>query len=59
MGTKCKINIQLNQKEYGISNKTGRVYGHDGTNPHGKYHHINIKRTDGKNVLINIIGKKR
>ena len=39
-------------KDYGINNKTGRVYGHDGTNPHGKYPHINIKRTDGKNAWL-------
>ena len=45
-------------KDYGIDKKTGRVYGHPGKNPHGKYPHINIKRKDGKTVLINIVGGK-
>ena len=45
-------------KDYGIDKSTGKVYGHNGDNSHGKYPHINIKRTDGKNVIINIIGEK-
>jgi|GEM_PF-1413937 len=45
-------------KDYGIDFDTGRVYGHPGNNPHGEYPHINIKRTDGKKVLINITGRK-
>ena len=47
------------RKDYAIDKETGRVYGHAEGNPHGQYPHINIKRTDGKNVMINIIrGKK-
>ncbi|MBR4085803.1 MAG: hypothetical protein IKK33_16120, partial [Lachnospiraceae bacterium] len=42
-------------KDYAVNKKTGRIYGHAEGNPHGQYPHINIKRTDGKNVMINII----
>lgn len=42
-------------KDYAVNKETGRVYGHAEGNPHGQYPHINIKRTDGKNVMINII----
>ena len=49
-------------KDYGMKydkdKKTKHVYGHSGNNPHGKYPHINIKRIDGKQVLINIVGVK-
>ena len=43
-------------KDYSIDSLTGRVYGHAIDNPHGMYPHINIKRTDGKTVMINIVG---
>ena len=47
------------RKDYAIDPKTSRVYGHiDENNPHGKYPHINIKRKDKTNVLINITGEK-
>ena len=42
-------------KDYAINKKTGRIYGHDNNNPHGMYPHINIKRMDGKTVMINIL----
>lgn len=44
------------RKDYPIDSSTGRVYGHDdpkGTG-HGKYPHINIKRSDGTMVRIDI-----
>jgi hypothetical protein len=44
-------------KDYGIDSQTGRVYGHGGSNPHGEFPHINIKRKDGAKVIINIVGK--
>ncbi|MFH0897952.1 MAG: hypothetical protein V1855_00035 [bacterium] len=43
-------------KDYSIDFQTGLVRGHENT-PHGKHPHINIKRFDGKIVLINIVGK--
>lgn len=43
-------------KDYAIDQKTGWVKGHENSK-HGEYPHINIKRTDGKNVMINIIEK--
>ncbi|PHM64365.1 rhsA protein in rhs element [Xenorhabdus stockiae] len=46
------------RKDYTIDSKTGRVYGHDdpkGTG-HGKLPHINIKRSDGTMVRIDITG---
>jgi RHS repeat-associated protein len=45
-------------KDYAIDPATGRVMGHSDSNQHGDCPHINIKRTDGKKVLINITGKK-
>ncbi|WP_425464201.1 RHS repeat-associated core domain-containing protein [Paenibacillus lentus] len=44
-------------KDYAIDPKTGRVRGHADNNDHGTFPHINIKRKDGKKVLINIIRK--
>lgn len=44
-------------KDYAIDPKKGRVRGHSDDNDHGTYPHINIKRKDGKKVLINIVGK--
>ena len=46
-------------KDYAMDKATGRCKGHDdpkGTG-HGKYPHINIRRPDGKQVRIDIIGK--
>ena len=39
--------------------ETGRVIvaGHDASDPHSQYPHINIKRRDGVKVLINIVGE--
>ncbi|MBP9037179.1 MAG: hypothetical protein KBG38_05295 [Candidatus Cloacimonas sp.] len=42
-------------KDYAIDAETGNVRGHNDTNEHGAYPHINIKRVDGKKVLINIV----
>ena len=46
-------------KDYAMDKETGRCKEHD--NPkgrgHGKYPHINIRCPDGKQVLIDIIGK--
>ncbi|WP_218032724.1 hypothetical protein [Paenibacillus ehimensis] len=44
-------------KDYAIDPISGRVRGHTEDNEHGAYPHINIKRKDGKKVLINILGK--
>jgi len=44
-------------KDYAVDPSTGRVRGHDPNNAHGEHPHINIKRTDGVKVLINIIDK--
>lgn len=43
-----------------IDGNTGKriVNGHDVNNPHSQYPHINIKRRDGKKVLINIVGEQ-
>ncbi|MEL6862995.1 MAG: polymorphic toxin-type HINT domain-containing protein [Bacteroidota bacterium] len=43
-------------KDYHIDPATGRVKGHRADNVHGNYPHINIKRKDGKKVIINITG---
>ena len=46
-------------KDYAMDKATERCKGHDdpqGTG-HGKYPHINIRRPDGKQVRIDIIGK--
>ncbi|MEL6865014.1 MAG: polymorphic toxin-type HINT domain-containing protein [Bacteroidota bacterium] len=43
-------------KDYHIDPATGRVKGHGANNAHGTYPHINIKRKDGKKVIINITG---
>ncbi|MCC4041460.1 hypothetical protein LL061_14365 [Escherichia coli] len=46
------------RKDYPIDSNTGRVYGHDdpkGTG-HGSLPHINIKRSDGTMVRIDIDG---
>lgn len=45
------------RKDYPIDSSTGLVYGHEdpkGTG-HGKYPHINIKRSDGTMVRIDIV----
>lgn len=42
-------------KDYAIDPKTGRVRGHGLNDDHGKHPHINIKRTDGIKVVINIV----
>ena len=43
-------------KDYAVDPKTGRVRGHGPNDAHGEYPHINIKRTDGTKVIINITG---
>ncbi|WRY61693.1 RHS repeat-associated core domain-containing protein [Kosakonia cowanii] len=43
-------------KDYAIDPNTGRVRGHAPSDDHGTYPHINIKRTDGVKVVINITG---
>ncbi len=43
-------------KDYAIDPQTGRIRGHGLTNTHGTYPHVNIKRTDGTLVLIDIVG---
>ncbi|MHA8111770.1 hypothetical protein ACX122_01300 [Kosakonia cowanii] len=43
-------------KDYAIVPHTGRVRGHAASDDHGTYPHINIKRTDGVKVVINITG---
>ena len=44
-------------KDYAIDPTNGRVRGHGLNDAHGDFLHINIKRTDGTKVLINIIGR--
>lgn len=44
------------RKDYAMDSKTGRVYGHNdqkGTG-HGSEPHINIKKSDGKMVRIDM-----
>lgn len=46
------------RKDYPIDKATGRVYGHDdpkGTG-HGELPHVNIKRSDGTMVRIDVTG---
>ena len=45
-------------KDYIMDKEKKIVYGHE-DNPHGKYPHINIKRKDKKEVLINIVFEER
>ena len=47
------------RKDYAIDSKTGRVYWHDDPkgNGHGNLPHINIKRSDGTMVRIDIKGE--
>ncbi|MCX4299687.1 MAG: RHS repeat-associated core domain-containing protein [Lachnospiraceae bacterium] len=45
-------------KDYTMDKEKKIVYGHE-DNPHGKYPHINIKRKDKKEVLINIVFEER
>jgi len=44
-------------KDYAIDPISGRVRGHGTNNAHGQYPHINIKKTDGTKVIINITGE--
>ena len=43
-------------KDYSVDPTTGHVRGHELGNAHGTHPHINIKRTDGKKVIINVTG---
>ncbi len=43
-------------KDYSVDFKTGIIRGHE-HGIHGKHPHINVKRADGKVVIINIVGK--
>ena len=42
--------------DYAMGPNTGRVRGHAPDNSYGQYPHVNIKREDGKKVLINVTG---
>jgi hypothetical protein len=44
-------------KDYHVDSKTMRIKGNSADNDHGTYPHINIKRKNGKKVLINVTGE--
>lgn len=46
-------------KNYAMDKAIGRCKGHDDPQGagHGKYPHINLRRSDGKQVRIDIIGE--
>lgn len=45
-------------KDYPIDSNTGRVVGHE-KGIHGEYPHINVRRTNKKQVHIDVVGPKK